>query len=94
MLNVALEEANGTYWPDQSQSQPMECGSGNGYLMEYSGVSGGQGYVYFTSHTNAYADLTVTYEDGDVHNVGLSAGETSYTIYNHPGYSWNSSWAC
>lgn len=94
MFNVAMEEANGTYWPDQSQNQPLECGSGYGYVMEYSGVSGGQGFIYFVSYADDYTDITVTYEDGDVYTVGISPGETSYTMYNHPGYGWNSSWAC
>lgn len=93
-LNVALQEANGTYWPDQSQSQPLECGSGDGYIMEYSGVSGGEGYIYFTSYAGDYTDITVTYDDGDVYTAGISPGETSYTMYNHPGYSWNSNWTC
>lgn len=91
---VGLQEANGTYWPDQSQSQALECASGNGYLMEYSGVSGGQGYIYFTSYAGNSAEITVTYDDGDLYDLSLSSGETSYTIYNHPGYSWNSSWGC
>jgi hypothetical protein len=94
MLAVGLQEANGTYWPDQSQSQPLECSSGNGYIMEYSGVSGGQGYLYFVSYADDYAEITVTYDDGDVYDAGISYGETSYTMYNHPGYAWNSSWVC
>lgn len=93
-LNVGLQEANGTYWPDQSQSQPLNCGSGNGYIMEYSGVSNNSGYLYFVSYAGDFADITVTYDDGDVYDVGLTSGETSYTMYNHPGYAWNSSWAC
>ncbi len=93
-LNVGLQEANGTTWPDQSQSQPLECSSGDGYLMEYSGVSGGQGYIYFVSYANDYAEITVTYDDGDVYDAGISYGETSYVMYNHPGYGWNSSWIC
>lgn len=94
MLNVGLQEANGTYWPDQSQSQPLECASGRGYIMEYSGVRGGQGYVYFVSHAGEYAEITVTYDDGDIYDAEISPGETSYTMYNHPGYAWNSSWIC
>jgi hypothetical protein len=70
MLNVGLQEANGTYWPDQSQSNPLECASGNGYIMEYSGVSGGQGFVYFASYAGEYAEITVTYDDGDVYEAG------------------------
>ena len=93
-FNVGLQEANGTYWPDQSQSQALECASGNGYLIEYSGVSGGQGYLYFVSYAGDYAEVTVTYDDGDVYDLGLTNGETSYTMYNHPGYSWHSSWGC
>ncbi len=93
-FNVALDEMNGTYWPEQSQSQPLECNYGDGYLMEYSGVSGGQGYVYFVSYAGEYAEITVTYDDGDVYDVEISPGETSYTMYNHPGFAWNSSWAC
>ncbi|WP_291037990.1 hypothetical protein [Hyphomonas sp.] len=93
-FNVGMQEANGTYWPDQSESQPLECASGNGYLMEYSGVSGGQGYVYFVSYAGDYAEITVTYDDGDVYNVGIFNGETSDTMYNHPGYAWTSSYGC
>lgn len=53
-FNAGLQEANGTVWPDQSWSKPLQCGSGNGYLMEYSGVSGGQGFVYFVSYAPDY----------------------------------------
>jgi hypothetical protein len=94
MLNVGLQEANGTYWPEQSQSNILECASGYGYLTEYSGVSGGQGYLYFVSSADDYAKITVTYDDGDVYTAGISYGETSYTMYNHPGYAWNSEWIC
>lgn len=93
-LNVGLQEANGTTWPDQSQSNPLECDYGGGYLMEYSGVNGGQGFIYFVSYADEYAELTVTYDDGAVYDLELQPGETSYTVYNHPGYGWNSSWAC
>jgi len=93
-FNVAMDEANGAYWPDQSQSQTLACGSGNGYIMEYSGASGGQGFLYFVSYADAYTDITVTYEDGDTYTAGISYGETSYTMYNHPGFGWNSAWAC
>lgn len=93
-FNVGLQEANGTYWPDQSQSQALECASGDGYLMEYSGVSGGEGFLYFVSYAGYDADITVTYEDGDVYDLSVSPGDTTYTLYNHPGYAWNSSWAC
>ncbi len=93
-FNVGLQEAAGTYWPDQSQSQTLECRSGNGYLIEYSGVMGGQGYVYFESYADNYVEITVTYDDGDVYNMGLDYGERSDAIYNHPGYAWTSSWGC
>lgn len=62
--------------------------------MEYSGVSGGQGYLYFVSYAGEYAEITVTYDDGDVYEADIVNGETSYTMYNHPGYAWNSSWIC
>lgn len=91
---VGMQEANGTYWPDQSESNTLNCGSGNGYLVEYSGVNGGQGFVYFVSYAPDYTEITVTYDDGDVYDAGISYGETSYIMYNHPGFGWNSSWAC
>lgn len=93
-IGVGLQEANGTYWPDQSQSQSLACSSGYGYIMEYSGVSGGQGYLYFVSYADDYAEITVTYDDGDTYDAGISYGETSYTMYNHPGFAWNSTWSC
>ncbi len=94
MFNVAMAEANGTYWPDQSDSQRYDCASGNGYVMEYAGVSGGQGYVYFTSYARDGVSIEVSYDDGDFYTLDLGYGETSTTLYNHPGYGWNSSWAC
>jgi hypothetical protein len=93
-FNVGLQEAAGTYWPDQAESQALECASGDGYLIEYSGVMGGEGYVYFESYADNYASITVTYADGDVYDMGLDGGETSDAIYKHPGYGWTSSWSC
>lgn len=49
-FNFGLQEAHGPVWPDQSWSRPLQCGSGNGYLMECSGVSGGQGFICFVRY--------------------------------------------
>jgi hypothetical protein len=91
---VGMQEANGTYWPDQSESNTLNCRSGYGYIVEYSGVSGNQGYIYFTNYADNGATIDVAYDDGDSYSLALAYGETSYTIYNHPGYAWNTKYSC
>lgn len=94
MFNVAMEEANGTYWPDQSESKRYDCASGEGYIIEHAGVSGGEGYIYFVSYADYGVEIDVSYDDGDQYSLELDYGQTSYTLYNHPGYGWNTRWAC
>ena len=91
---VGMQEAGGTYWPDQSQSNTLECASGYGYVVEYSGVSGGQGYIYYTSYADDGVSIDLDYDDGDSYTLYLGYGETSGTYYNHPGFAWNSGWVC
>jgi hypothetical protein len=92
-FNVAMQEMNGTYWPDQSDWVSHDCASGYGYITEYSGVQNNEGYLYFTSYADD-VEIDVSYDDGDSYSLQLGYGETSYTIYNHPGFGWNTQWAC
>lgn len=93
-FNVAMQEANGTYWPDQSDSVSHDCASGYGFVNEFSGVSGGEGYLYFQNWAEDGALIEVSFENGSEYSFDLEYGEKTYTIHEHPGYGWNTAWSC
>jgi hypothetical protein len=56
-IGVALDEANGIYWPDQQNTESLECPSGSGWIVQYFGSQGGQGYNYYHNTSNAEAEV-------------------------------------
>ena len=93
-IGVALDEANGTYWPDQQYTDTLECASGMGSVVQYSGSQGGQGYNYYYNASDVEARVEAAYENGVYREFYLDPGETSDTIYNHPGHSVETVWYC
>jgi hypothetical protein len=93
-MTVLLQEMNGSYWPNQSSSEVLQCRSGDGYLVYESKVRSGVHYVTFHSASSQTASVSLEFSNGDRYEFSVPPNGSSGSYQNHPGYEWDYSWAC
>ncbi|MAN74109.1 MAG: hypothetical protein CME84_08505 [Henriciella sp.] len=100
LILSGCESTSDYYYPDQSHTSDSYCDDG-GRVTRHSGVSGGQGYVYFVNHSSQSVTAFVDYADGRSdgsdfmdYSDGVEPGKTSKTWYHAPNADYSTRMIC